>query len=161
MTRIPYAEIELDVPEGWRDASTITLVGPMRAPALLPHPRQPDPALPPTFLLRRDPLPDAPDAFRARVEEQLSLARAVPGAKVLERRRENLHLVDGEVEAEIFELELEGPAGSLRQWQLYFERGGLVHALVGTASVGPDLEENRRVFWSIARSLRYAKPTQA
>ncbi len=152
-TLATYHDVQLTIPDGWTDASTITLFGPAAPEVKLPLMKQPASPFAPSVILRRSPveLYDADlDAF---ADNQREILAAGAEVKVVERSSTQLTVGGEQVRAVIQELVIVYPDHPLRQLHIYFKAWDRLHALIGTAPIDAPFDGLRKTFVEIAESL--------
>lgn len=148
-----FGTMEIAIPAGWRDASTVMLVAP--EPEIeTERALQPIAAgVAPNIVIRREPRREQSmellEEVAALQERELN---RLPGTRVEGRGTEDLG--DGQLAvSRVFSLP--SPDGlAVRQLQLYFFRGESVVLFVGTAPATSLFEQLRPTFLEVARSIR-------
>lgn len=150
MARAYLAELSLELPLGWEDQSTLTLLGPQTPTgSMLTTKAEPTR---PSLVMRRQVVTEhvSLDIFANAQEEMM--AKIIPGTRVLEKGKA---LVGKDrIEALTRDFLLPGgPMGELRQLQFYFFVEGAFFVLVGTAPNDMHFAQHRERFLSLAASL--------
>jgi hypothetical protein len=159
MPRAILGELAIDIPIGWEDQSTLSLVSPALdpAPLLRAKPSTPDHA---TIAVKQQVFSgDPPDLEElARAQEQV-VAQLIPGSRVLDRGRVTLAFGAKDLEAGVHAVtrELSLPtkeAGPLRQLQLFFCLGSTLYVFTGTGPNDQRFDALRSQFLDLASSMR-------
>ncbi len=142
MARATYHELTLDVPDGWEDASIISLLAPAPPQASMLTTKRVD-AERPNLILKRQRVPGGEldlEAFAA--EQERVMAQLVADVKIVARGTMTI----GTTTAVTRELTFTAPPRALRQLQAYFLCGETLFTAVGTAAFDPTFETMRRDF---------------
>jgi hypothetical protein len=153
MTRTNYGPVSLDVPAGWLDRSTITLLGPQPTPVrtLTAKPVTGDP---PNILMRREDTPGNPPTLEEFVETHLDQLRDfIHEFKVLDNGTLEIRTSKGPEKALWLELDYTVSLKRVRQIQVYFFAGGSFHVVVGTVTQDINYAKVREQMFNVVRSI--------
>lgn len=143
------------MPEGWQDASIVSLVAPQPNPPTLLRAKQAQSERPNVVMTRASAsgLLFSLDDY-ARSQERI-LAEIMEGFEVLERNRLELQTETETIPVEFREYAFRGPEGGvLRQAHAYLRIGDTMYTLTATGSYDSSFEDVRQNFMKLVASFR-------
>lgn len=147
-----FNRITLEIPDGWEDATLVTLLGPEPKTLDLKSHKTAEAPERPNLVLKRLPVQSQAvslDEFAAAQEDVMK--SLVPDLKVLAR---DLLDLNG-AQAIVREFTFTAPPRALRQWQLYLYVEGAFLVLCGTAMNDGRFDAEKARFVAVAKSLRF------
>lgn len=155
MPRVTYNDVCFEMPEGWEDASIVSLVAPQPSTPTLMRARQPQSERPNVVMTRASAsgLLFSLEDY-ARSQERI-LAEIMEGLEVLERDRLELDAEGTQIPVEIREYSFRSPEGAvLRQAHAYLRVGDTMYTLTATGSYDSTFDAVRAHFMKLVSSFR-------
>lgn len=155
MPRVTYNDVCFEMPEGWEDASIVSLVAPQPSPPTLLRAKQAQSERPSVVMTRASAsgLLFSLDDY-ARSQERI-LAEIMEGFEVLERNRRELQTEGHPIPVELREYAFRNPEGGvLRQAHAYLRIGDTMYTLTATGSYDSTFDDVRENFAKLVDSFR-------
>jgi hypothetical protein len=153
MARATFHEVSLEIPDGWRDGTTILLVGPAPDTTSVPTTSKIVADAPNIVLRREELIGEATDLqVFAQAQEQL-MHTLMPGVQVTGRG--TVSVGAERIPGITKEFVLADGARTLAQLQVYWVVGRMFYALCGTANVGPGFAAVREEVHRIVAGLTF------